>query len=556
MLSTNGVDVARAESGLVAFAAMPRRRTALLLVLLLATPLYADAPGVYAITGGTVHPVSGPDVPNGVVIIRDGLIEAAGANLTVPPDASVVDATGAHVYPGLIDAQTSLGFATAAPRPRRGGGGGGGAAPPPAPQLPETSPAFEALQNVKLSDEDADARRAIGVTTILTAPSFGIFNGQSVLLNLGSGSLESRVIRNPAALQVSFSPRPSWTFPDSLMGVVAYIRQTLLDGQQYSAAHAIYDRNPAGNPRPETNASLAALAPVLQRNLPVVFVADSDLMFRRAQAIAREFNLRMIVSGARQGYKFASELKAANIPALVSVKWAVPPANKDDRAEQPLRLIRDRQLAPTTPAVLVKSGVTFALVSGPGKTGDFLPGIRKAIDNGLSADDALRAVTLWPARIFGVDRQLGSLDRGKIANVVITDKSIFDKEAKVTRLFVDGRDMRLPRDEAKGGESAASPIDGTWNLSVKTPQGDVSIRATLRNEDGKLSGTFSGDRGSGEIRGGSFDGTTVEFSISVSSGQRSETSDWLFHGTLHDTSLEGTVTTNLGTLQFSGSKPR
>lgn len=557
MLSTNAMDVARPESGLVAFAAMPRRRTALLLVLLLTTPLYADAPGVYAITGGTLHPASGPDVPNGVVIIRDGLIEAAGANLPLPADASIVDAAGGHVYPGLIDAQTSLGFATAAPRPRRGGGGGGGMAPPPAQPLPETSPAFEALQNVKLSDDDLEARRATGVTTILTAPSFGIFNGQSVLLNLGSGPLESRVIRNPAALQVSFSPRPSWTFPDSLMGVVAYIRQTLLDAQQYGAAHAIYERNPAGVKRPDTDASLAALAPVLQRNLPVVFVADSDLMFRRAQAIAREFNLRMIVSGARQGYKFASELKAANIPALVSVKWPVPPANKDDRAEQPLRVIRERQLAPTTPAALVKSGVAFALVSGPGKTGDFLPGIRKAIENGLSPDDALQAVTLWPARILGVDRQLGSLERGKIANVVVSDKAIFDKGAKVTRLFIDGRDVRLPREEAKAaGESAPSPIDGTWNLTVKTPQGDVSIRATLRNEDGKLSGTYSGDRGSGEIRGGSFDGTAVEFSISVSSDQRSEASDWMFHGTLHDTSIEGTVTTNLGTLQFSGSKSR
>src|ERR1051326_8671820 len=130
--------------------------------------------------------------------------------------------------------------------------------------------------------------------------------------------------------------------------------------------------------------------------------------------------------------------------SLVSVRWPVAPADKDDREEQPLRLIRERQLEPTTPAVLAKAGVLFALVSGSGKTGDYIPGIRKAIQNGLSADDALRATTLNPARILAVDRQLGSIDKGKIANLLMTDKPIFDKESKVKRILVDGREVRLP----------------------------------------------------------------------------------------------------------------
>src|SRR6185436_11491950 len=170
----------------------------------LAAPLLADAPGVYAITGGTVHPVSGPEIANGVVIIRDGLIEAAGANVAVPADATVIDAKGKHVYPGLIDAQTSLGFPSGTPR--RGGRGGGGARPQSAAteQLPETSPAFAAMREVKLGDDDVDAKRATGVTTILTAPSFGIFNGQSVVLDLGGGTMEQRIVRGVAAQQISF----------------------------------------------------------------------------------------------------------------------------------------------------------------------------------------------------------------------------------------------------------------------------------------------------------------------------------------------------------------
>src|SRR5438477_8600466 len=526
----------------------------LLVALLASAPLHADAPRVYAITGGTVHTASGTDIPNGVVIIRDGLIEAAGANVAIPADATVIDAKGQHVYPGLIDAQTSLGFPSPQTTPRRRGAGARRAAQPEE-ALPETSPAFVALRGVKISDDDADARRAIGVTTISTAPAFGIFNGQSVVLNLGNGSIEERVIKTPAAVQISFTPRSPNTYPDSLMGVIAYVRQSFMDAQQYSAAHAIYEKNPAGAQRPETNESLAALAPVLSRDVPVVFVADSELMMRRALRIANEFNLRTIIAGARQGYRMADEVKSSNTPLLVSVRWPVAPAAKEDREEQPLRLIRDRQLEPTTPAALAKSGALFALVSGSGKTGDFIPGIRKAIDNGLSPDDALRAVTISPARILGIDRQLGSIDRGKIANLVITDKPIFDKEAKVKRVLVDGREIRLQPEEKRGkGETASSPIDGTWSITVRSSQGDASLRITLHNEDGKLTGSYSGDRGSGDVRGGSFDGTTVEFTISVKGQKETESGDWLFHGTLHDTSMDGTVSTNLGTFPFSGSK--
>ena len=527
------------------------------LLLLAAVPGFADAPGVYAITGGTIHPVSGPEITNGAVIIRDGLIESVGSAVVIPLDATIIDVKGSHIYPGLIDAQTSLGFPSGS-APRRRGGGGAGARPTPAETLPETGPAFMAVREAKLSDDDVDAKRATGVLTIVTDPSFGIFNGQSVALNLGGGTMESRVIRNPATQQVSFNPRPAWTYPDSLMGVISYIRQTLMDAQQYSAARSIYDKNPAGYKRPDESQSLDALGSVLRREVPLVFVADSDLMMRRAVAIAKEFNVRMIIAGVRQGYRMADELKSLGAPLLVSTKWPAAPTSKEDREEQPLRIIRDRQLAPTTPSVLARNGILFALVSGTGKTSDYFPGIRKAIENGLSADDALKATTINPAKIIGIDRQLGSLDKGKIANIVITDKPIFDKESKVKRIFVDGREVKVAAEDEKKKSGAAatststSGIDGTWSFVVKSSAGDVSISATLHSENGQITGTFSGDRGSGDIGTGTLDGTTVQFSIAVRG--KEETGDWVFHGTLRGSNMEGTVSTTLGTFPFTGSK--
>lgn len=522
---------------------MSLRRFAVLLSFLTAVSLRADAPGVYAIAGGTVHPVSGPDIPNGVVIIRDGLIEVVGQNdIALPLDAMPIDAKNLHIYPGLIDAQTSLGM-PAAPKKKS-------AKDDP---LPETNPAFMAVEHLELADDDLDARRRTGVTTVVTAPSFGIFNGQSVVLNLSEGSTSSRVVRNPAAMQVSFNTRPTWTFPDSIMGVVAYIRQTLLDAQQYSAARAVYEKSPAGLERPANDTSLEALGSVLRRDLPVVFVADTELMIRRAQAIAAEFNVRYAISGARQAYRMADDLRG--VPVLVAVNWPVAPANKDDREEQPLRIIRDRQLAPTSPAALARAGGTFALVSGAAKSKDFLGGIRKAIENGLSESDALKAVTLAPARIFGVDRQLGSLERGKIANVVISDKPIFTKGAKVTRVFVDGREVRLAADEKASGDGA-SAAEGTWHLSVRTPDGEVAIDVTLQAAGGKLTGTYSGARGSGDIRGGSVDEDDVEFTLSAEAPGGGETSDWAFKGTIDGDRMSGTVSTTVGTFQFTGSKSK
>jgi imidazolonepropionase-like amidohydrolase len=510
-----------------------------LLIVLTPALVRADAPGVFALTGGTVHPVSGPPLTDGVVVIRGGLIELVGARIAIPPDATAIDVTGKHVYPGLIDAQTSLGFTLptgrATDRP----------AEPDAGSL--------AIRTVNITEDDASARRTTGVTTVLTAPTHGIFNGQSVLLNLGPGDVATQVVRNPAALQVSFNTRPMWTYPDSLMGVVSFLRQTFLDAQQHAAAREVYDRAPAGLRRPPENQSLEALRPALRRELPVVFLADSEPMIRRAQAIAREFNLRPVISGSRGAYAMAAELR--DVPMLVSVRWPVAPADREDREDQPLRLIRHRQLAPTTPSVLARNGVTFALVSGAGKAGDFLPGIRKAIENGLTAEDALRATTLTPARIFGADRQLGSLERGKIANVIVTDGPLFESGTKVTRLFIDGREVRLPAEPARATETV-SPIDGRWNINVRAAEGSVSLQVTLRAEDGQLTGNYSGDRGSGEVRSGSIAGEAFEFTISAAAQEEAEMSDWVFRGTLDGDTMTGNVTTTLGTFEFSGSRSR
>ena len=521
------------------------------LILLLPVTLHAAAPGVYAISGGTVHRASGAPLQDGTVIIRGGLIEAVGSGIPIPADATVIDVRGQHVYPGLFDAQTSLGLP--APPPRRRAEPGQPARPAPeTPKLPPPSPAFVAAQNFTLSDDTAGAWRSKGITTVLIASNNDVFNGQSAILNLAGDTPQAMILKAPASTQVSFKPRDNYTYPGSLMGVISFVRQTFLDAQQNELATGIYARNPSGKERPVPSPDLEALRPVLRRDLPVVFMANDELMIRRAAEIAREFNLRWVVSGAQHAYRAADYLASTNAPVLFSVDFPRPPGER--REDQPLRLIRDRVLAPTGPAELAKKNVRFALVSGTATSASsYLGGIRKTVEKGLAEEDALRAVTLWPAQIFGVERQIGSLDRGKIANVFVTDKRFFDRDAKVSNLFIDGR--RVTVSEEKEGEDSDSPVAGTWNLAVRAAGGEVGFEVILRPEGDRLEGSYSGDAGSGDIRDGSVQGSSVQFTITAKVPETGETSDWRFEGQVTGSSIQGTVTTTEGTFDFSGSKP-
>jgi len=510
----------------------------------------AAVPGVYAITGGRVYRVSSPPLDNAVVIIRNGLIEQVGTNISPPSDATVIDARGEHVYPGLIDALSSVGLP--APETRRPG------RPEARPSEAglELTPSLMVARSLKLTDELLDGRRAIGVTTILIAPTSGIFNGQAAILNLSSDRPESRLLRSPAALVVAYNPRSSQTFPDSLMGVVAHLRQTFLDAQRYAAAVEIYNRNPTGKERVEQNPDLDALRSVMNRDLPVVFVADSDLLMRRSLEIAKEMNLRPILASARQSYAFADQIAAAGVPVLVSVNFPKPSKDEKADADLPLRLLRERVLAPTSAAVLAQKGVRFALVSNGAGADDFADGVRLAIKAGLSPEAALRALTLDPAQILGIARQVGSLEAGKIANIIISPKPLFDEGVKPKTMFVDGRIVRLPKPEEKKTDAAASTsAESSWSLVLQTPDGASNVRVTTRGEAGSMTGTFSGDAGSGEIRDASLEGSRLRFTITLQT-PGAETSDWRFDGTISGSTISGTATSNAGTFSFTGSRPQ
>ena len=513
-------------------------------------PSYAQRSAIdtYAITNARIVTVSGPIVERGTVVVRNGLIAAAGANISAPPDARVIDGTGLTVYPGLIDSYTNLALPEAPPAPSPGGGpaafmvttqarpSGG----PNSTQPVGLQPEVMVEDVIRSTGNELESSRNVGITTALTAPRTGIWMGQSALINLAGDTPQQMIVRSPVAMHVGFTPLRG-TYPGSLMGVFATLRQMLLDAQRYRDSMQIYERNPRGIRRPETDRSLAALVPVIDGRMPVVMLANTEREISRALDLAAEFKLKLIVAGGREADAVAERLAKQNVPVLLSLNLprrttaALPEADPES-----MRVLRERVEAQQTAGKLAKAGVRFAFQSGSlTNMSDLMTNVSRVIENGLSPADALRAFTLSAAEILGVANQLGSIEAGKIANLTITRGDIFDRNSRLAHLFIDGRQIDLRAAPADRPATRAT-ASGTWTLNINLGQGERGATLTLQQEGDRVTGSIAGVLGTGEISNATITNEEVRFSVPLQiEGQTKEAT---FTGTLSANEIRGTVT--------------
>jgi imidazolonepropionase-like amidohydrolase len=287
----------------------------------------------------------------------------------------------------------------------------------------------------RLRPSEVVKARDAGITTALVIGREGVLPGRSVLVNLGGDQAEAMVLKQPAALHLHMTTLRR-QYPSSLMGTEAYARQALYDAARYRDAWAAYEESPRGRKRPVYDAALAAWQGVLAGREPLVVTTQRENDIRRALALADEFKVKVAVAGAPHAWRVAALLKARAVPLLVGVNFD-PARPASFGAEDVEKEKREIEEAERNPAELHKAGVRFALVSAYAP--DFLAGVRKAIEKGLPREAALRAVTLDAAAALGVDDRLGSLEAGKIANVVAWTGDPLTAEAKAKMVFVDGR---------------------------------------------------------------------------------------------------------------------
>ena len=554
-----------------------RSRAAPPRALLVAFPIVAAAAattsagaqdGPWALTNARIETVSRGVIERGTIVIRNGVISAVGPAVTVPADARVMDLAGRTVSPGLIDLVSSAGLPSAPPS---GGGPGSGAAQRPSGLEPEKLVA----EGVRLSPSDAKTLRSSGITAVLISPSRGLFRGQSALLPSRDSAAGSTAIRSPVAQHVGYQGIGAGEYPGSLLGVIATQRQMFYDARRYGIMTDRWRTNPRGMTRPEQDAHLEALVPAARGQQPVFVDARNENEIRRAVRLGQELGLKLTVVGAPEGWRAADALKSTgtvvslDFPRATEVTgWRYRAGLSRTPGDSAAADGAARKLIEGNAAALHRAGVRFALSSG-GRPSDLLPNVRKAVAAGLPAGIALEALTQRAAELAGAGDALGSIEAGKIANLVISNGPLLADTAKVTAVFVDGERYEMTpaatetpaRSAGRNGPGsgaatagAATSAAGTWSLTTNSPQGATEGTLTLRQEGTSLTGTLASEMlGTVPIKDGQLTGRRISWSVTVSFGGNSF--NLTYTGEIDGTRMQGTVAAGeFGSFPFTGEK--
>ena len=440
--------------------------------------------GLHALVGGKVVVKPGETLEDATVIIRNGYLESVDRSVTAPPDARVWDMKGLTIYAGLIepyfplaatnapvstsetlpinaDTLTSGGvnfFGTPAQRTDLGTAG-------PGYEISRITPEQRAVTQYSPRNRSLAPLLEQGFTAALIAPANGIIRGSSALVLLAEENPNAVILKPDVFQHVTFDTRSAEerVYPGSLMGVIAAVRQSFFEAQHYSLDHADWTGNPQGRKRPEFNPSLEALAPAAEGTMRVLIEPGSALMVDRAARVARELKLDFALVSCGQEWRRPEMAKAARATFIVPVNFPTLPKlpGEDDWEQVSLDQLRTWDWAAENPAVLRQQGLEIALTTyrlSDKKT--FRKNLRLALERGLSEDDALAALTTVPAKLCGVEKQLGTIEAGKIANLTIVDgKGYFDPEARVRAVWIDGHNYHLaaakePAKEARKDEDA------------------------------------------------------------------------------------------------------
>lgn len=426
----------------------------------LKTPVSND--GVYAITGATIYPVDRPQVQNATLVIREGRIAELGADVTAPSDATLVDAKGLRVYPGFIDAGTKVGLAEVDSARetidfREGG---------------DFQPDLRAATAIHPDSEVIPVTRAGGILSVVTMPAGGIVAGQSALVNLAGWVPREMVLLDPLALHVRLPMKPRFNIrpdPFSGRGRATANRAKRIDELKSLFRLARLDQSRRqetarrGQPVAAADPRLEALAPYLSKDKPVVFHADSAKDITEALDLAKELGVRPMICGGRDAWKVAAKLKEADIPVIVGPVLAEVDAEHDPY---------DSPYA--CPALLHRAGVRFCIQSDDTSNSRNLPfHAAMAVAYGLPREEGLKAITEYPARLLGAEKELGTLTVGKRANLQIVDGDPLQASTAIVGLFIGGQPIEPTSKHTRLADRYAQRIAETKRASSTPAKPEV-----------------------------------------------------------------------------------
>jgi imidazolonepropionase-like amidohydrolase len=390
--------------------------------------------GTYVIRGGTVVPVVGAKIPNGTVVISGGKIQAVGANVQGPQGATVIDATGLFVYPGMIDSGTELGLTEIGSVPGS----------TDTREIGDFNPQDVALSAVNAHSELIPVTRVNGVTTVITSATGALMSGTAALIDLWGWTTDEMAIKPRVAQVMSypssggggrgggFGGRPQGDASETASRQVRAMRDFFADARAYADVKAKLAAGSSVPNAPRVNQAMESLVPAIRGEMPVIFDVNTIDQIRGVLTLADSFKLKVILRGPRDAWRVADTLAARGIPVIVGPTTQVP--GTDD----PYDAIYAQ------PGVLAKAGVKIAFqTSGASDARDLPYNAALATGYGLDMDEAVKALTINPAQIFGVADRYGSLEPGKVANVIVTTGNPLDVRSNVKYLFIRGEQVPL-----------------------------------------------------------------------------------------------------------------
>jgi imidazolonepropionase-like amidohydrolase len=468
--------------------------------------------GCYAFTNATIVQNTQSTLQKATLVIRDGKIVAVGVGAAIPKDAVVIDCKDKYIYPSFIDIYSDYGVTTPVREGLgggRGGGGGGGFGQPsqiasntkgPYGWNQSIKPETDAINTFTTDDAKAKTFRDIGFGAVLTHVKDGIARGTGAVVTLAKDKDNLTIIKEKASAHYSLNKGTSaQSYPSSLMGVIALLRQTYLDAQWYK-----------NKPSTEgTNLSLQAW--LNNQTLPQIFEADDKWNDLRADRVGDEFGVQYIIKGGGNEYQRIAEIAATKAPFILSLNFpqAMDVEDPNDARFVSLADMKHWELAPTNPAALEKANITFCLTTADLRdVKQFMTNLRKAMDYGLTEAKAMDALTRTPATLLGVYDKVGSIETGKIANFVITTEPIFSDQAVILQNWVQG-------DKYAVKEDSWNDIKGIYNLAITSAAGTTNYTLDVKNASS--ANVIGKDTLTGKF---SYDGKQVKLSFSTTPARR------------------------------------
>lgn len=528
----------------------------------------------YAITNVNIIQAPGRKVDMGTILIKDGIIKSVGKNISVPADAIVIKADSMYVYAGFIDGLSRVGVVKPKEennreRPKDPGN--------PTPERAGITPQNDVRNSLSIGEKSIEELRAIGFTTAHVVPYGGMLPGSGSIILLGGKSADDLVLA-PKVTFYSELTSAERVYPATVIGVMAKFRELYRQATLSKNYESLYASNRAGLERPASDRVLEAFYPVIDKRTPVLFKSEKILDVQRVLTLQSDLGFTLMLADVKEGWDVINKIKAANTKTFLSLD--LPEEKKEDKKEDKKDDKAKKEEKPKTvvdlekealekrkadfmakytaqPAAFQKAGVAFGFSTLSAKTKDIPSNLRRMIAAGLTEDQALAALTTTPAQLLGLSDRMGSIDAGKMANLVITDKSYFHEKAKVRYVFVDGVLYKQDVKEEKKGDKDAKKVDakGSWSYSTETPQGTNTGKIKLKNDGGTYSGTISSNMSDKEteIKNVSVEGNKLSFSFDYQMGTNTVTIEVSL--TLDGDSFEGSMAVGtFGSFPMKGSK--